>query len=542
MSIERILSVQLHDKLTRQEEFALLDVREEGVYYRGHLLAASNLPVARLEIAAPKMVPRTDAEIVLCDDGDGLAEWAAARLESIGYADIRVLDGGVRAWTAAGFALFDGMHVPSKAFGELVHERRHTPSLTPEQLHEQMQGERKPFLIDCRPIPEYTAWRLPGAVDLPGVELAYRLECVGVARDRPIVVNCAGRTRSIIATQTLIDLGLGDNVSGLKNGLMGWRLAGYESADGDPFQGSNPTDITVELPTVTEESIRSLSVRIERLARQEGLQRLDEAGFRRLQSQWSDRTVYLMDVRTPDEYTAEHHPDAVSAPGGQLIQETDRYLGVRNAVVLLTDDDGARATLTAIWLKRMGWRDVFVFPNVAEDCRVREGHPQPTAPRPSGTNWIEADKVAKRMRSSDAPTILDLSLSTNHEAAHIPGAIYATRQTLASHLTALPLKDIVLVCEDGTAAQLVAGDGLNWGGRRVFVLRGGMASWTGNGLPTESGPGKALVEPDDRWWQPKRHPDGASGFMRAYLSWEVGLVDRVFADGTIQYAMKEQEA
>ncbi|MBK8739675.1 MAG: rhodanese-related sulfurtransferase, partial [Betaproteobacteria bacterium] len=54
-------------------------------------------------------------------------------------------------------------------------------------------------------------------------------------------------------------------------------------------------------------------------------------------------------------------PGSRSAPGGQLVQSVDHYVGVRNARIVLIDDDGVRARFTASWLKQMGWTDVYVL-------------------------------------------------------------------------------------------------------------------------------------------------------------------------------------
>ena len=249
----RIKPESLYEMLVQGVEFALLDVREEGPYYRQHLLAASNLPSAKLEIDIRSMVPRLDALIVLCDEATGIANWSATRLAELGYTNTMVLDGGINAWDKAGYALFDGMHVPSKGFGELISEQYETPSVNATELRGLLDSESPPFLIDCRPKNEFAAWNLPGAIDMPGVELAYRFEQLDIPAEQQIIVNCAGRTRSIIATQTLQDLGLGDKVSGLKNGLMGWRLGGYEAQTEDPFsRHKQRTEVVVELPEVSD--------------------------------------------------------------------------------------------------------------------------------------------------------------------------------------------------------------------------------------------------------------------------------------------------
>jgi rhodanese-related sulfurtransferase len=73
------------------------------------------------------------------------------------------------------------------------------------------------------------------------------------------------------------------------------------------------------------------------------------------------RSRYLIDVRSREEYEAGHIAGSMHVPGGHLLQNVDRYLVVRNAVVILIDSDRVRAITTAVWLRRMGWRRVYVF-------------------------------------------------------------------------------------------------------------------------------------------------------------------------------------
>src|SRR5690606_18398188 len=95
-------------------EIAPLDVREHGQYGESHLFYAIPLPYSRLELDAPRLVPRPGARTVVMDDGDGVAERAARALAALGYTDVHVLQGGVPAWRAAGLGLFAGVNVPSK--------------------------------------------------------------------------------------------------------------------------------------------------------------------------------------------------------------------------------------------------------------------------------------------------------------------------------------------------------------------------------------------------------------------------------------------
>ena len=111
----RQLKAQLHDG----EEIAVLDAREEGVFARRHLLLSSCVPLSRLELLVDDLVPRRTARVVWCDDGDGTALLTARRMASLGYQDVAVLEGGIASWETAGYRLYSGVHVPSKALPRL---------------------------------------------------------------------------------------------------------------------------------------------------------------------------------------------------------------------------------------------------------------------------------------------------------------------------------------------------------------------------------------------------------------------------------------
>ena len=120
LKLQPVTPQALRAMLADGEELALIDVREELIFSRGHLLFARSVPLSRLELQFAQLVPRPNTRIVLCDDDDDLAGRAAQVLSSAGYSNLFVLDGGVSAWSNAGLELFSGVNVPSKAFGEFV--------------------------------------------------------------------------------------------------------------------------------------------------------------------------------------------------------------------------------------------------------------------------------------------------------------------------------------------------------------------------------------------------------------------------------------
>jgi rhodanese-related sulfurtransferase len=491
-------------------ELALLDVREQGVHYRGHPFYACSAPLSRLELMVGDLVPRRSAPIVVLDGGnEGLAEKAAAKLADLGYSNVSVMEGGCEAWKAAGLELFSGVNVPSKAFGEFVEHHYGTPRIAPGELR-RLQQFKKVVVLDSRPFEEYQRMNIPGGIDVPGAELVYRVHDLVPNPDTLVVVNCAGRTRSIIGCQSLKNAGVPNPVVALKDGTMGWELAEFECERGSARIAPAPSD----------EGRRKALAAAERVARR------FEVRFcqtRQLSAWKSDaaRTLYLLDVRTREEFEAGHVAGSRHTPGGQLVQASDEYVGVRNARVVLVDPERVRAIMTASWLNQMGWNEVFVL----EDPELTESGPRkPKVARTAPWRTVSA--------IPDGAAVLDLSTSLRFHKAHIPGAWWGVRSRLPEAKAAIgDVSCLVLTSEDGTLAHLAAPEGAKLF-PNVVVLEGGNAAWKG---PTESGVERATTTRDDVWYKPYDHEADYKKHARDYLDWEVALVEQIKRDPTIRF-------
>src|ERR1700753_2858200 len=133
--MSRVDAATLRAWITDGKELAILDAREEGEFGTAHLFWAVPCPLSRREIRARALLPRVATRIVCVDDGRGLAEQLAAYLASLGYNNVAVLHGGIKAWADAGYVLFSGVNVPSKAFGEWVEHHYGTESIDAAQLN-----------------------------------------------------------------------------------------------------------------------------------------------------------------------------------------------------------------------------------------------------------------------------------------------------------------------------------------------------------------------------------------------------------------------
>lgn len=515
---------ELKAMLSDGEELALVDVREEGPFSDGHLLFAISVPLSKLEPRFAAVVPRRTARIVLVDADETLAHLAAAKLQQAGYANVSVLAGGQASWKSAGYEIFSGVNVPSKAFGEIVEHACETPRMEASEIKRLMDAGTDMVVLDSRPWPEYRNISIPTGIDCPGAELVYRINDVVRSPDTLVVVNCAGRTRSIIGAQSLINAGVPNRVVALKNGTMGWHLAGLQVDRGASRVAPDPSP----------EGIARAQEMAAEVGRRVGVRFIDEAELARWRAE-PERTTFLLDVRTPEEFEAGHRADSRHAPGGQLVQATDTYVGIRGARIVLVDNDGVRATMTASWLVQMGW-DAVVLPGGLQ------GRPLVAGPAPvevlGGMPDVREVSPAElqALLTSGKAIVVDIDTSLRYRAGHVPGAWFAVRSQFAQSLPKVPPSELVVITSsDGMFARLAAPEAAAILGRPAAILAGGTRGWKAAGLPLAKGFEHMADAPDDVWYRPYDRDTGIEEAMHQYLTWEVDLVGQLERDGDARF-------
>ena len=509
-------------------EYALIDVREQGVHSEGHPFFAVPLPLSHLELKATRLLPRKSVPLYILDQGPDLplATRAADKLAQMGYSDISLVAGGVTAWREEGFELFSGVNVPSKAFGEYVEETYGTPHITASELAARRDAGEKIVILDSRPYAEFHRMSIPGGVDMPGAELVHRVFETVPDPDTQIVVNCAGRTRSIIGAQSLINAGIPNPVCALKDGTMGWYLADLDLAYREDAVAPPPG------PAALKQSQQSAT----EVERRFGVKRIDSETLQSLQAEAENRSLFILDVRSEEEYLAGHMAGSYHAPGGQLVQATDEYVAVRNSRIVLIDDDAVRGVMTASWLIQMNWPEVYVL-TVGADLLRETGRPAgPDIDRSSLISAFELDAV---LASGEPVAVLDLATSLEYRAGHIPGAYWAIRARLPEdHIFIPPVGLIILTSKDGTLAHLAAAEIARLRPEvLVRVLEGGTDEWERKSLRLESGDTRLLSRADDVWYKPYDAADkqAVRRRMQDYLTWEVGLMQQIEREGLVRF-------
>jgi rhodanese-related sulfurtransferase/predicted metal-dependent enzyme (double-stranded beta helix superfamily) len=514
-------------------ELAFIDVREGGPYAEGHPLLAVSVALSALEERIDALVPRRNCRVVLYGGDEGFAEIAAAKMARWGYSNLSILAGGVRAWWDEGLELFTGTNVPSKAFGEHVEAVCGTPHVTARELEERMNSGAELIVLDSRPADEFRRMSIPGAIDCPGAELVYRIADLAPSSETLVVVNCAGRTRSIIGAQSLINAGIANPVVALENGTMGWTLAGLTLEKGK----------TRAAPTPSRKGLARARAAARRVGKRFGVRRIRNARLERMRAEADAHSLYVFDVRSPEEYVAGHLEGARSAPGGQLVQATDLYVGTRDARIVLVDNDGVRATMTASWLIQMGWRETFVLEGGIPRGRLAIGPERVAA---FGLDGVEVDTIgpgalADALGRADI-AVVDLADSRSYRDGHVPGAWFAIRSRLDACLDAIPgTPAVVLTSPDGVRARLAAAEIGGDASATVRVLEGGTRAWVGAGLPLEHDRERLSTPVDDEWLRPYDRKSGIEAAMLAYLDWETRLVSRVERDGDLHFRIAPRE-
>ncbi len=509
MNLKSVAAPTLKDWLHDGREIALFDVREHGQYGEAHLFHAVSLPYSRLEGDVARLAPRKSVRMVLVDaDGRSVAPAAAQRLIALGYCNVHVLQDGTRGWEAAGLALFAGVNLPSKTFGELAEQAYGTPHVSALELAAMIADGQDVVVLDGRPVPEFRKMNIPTATCCPNGELALRVRQLVPSESTRIVVNCAGRTRSIIGAQTLINLGLRNPVFALKDGTQGWFLADLPLEHGNTRQYGEPA---------AQDSMRAAALA---LAQRFGVPEVD-AGTVRGWAGDDERSLFLCDVRTPEEFAAGSLPGAQHTPGGQLLQACDQYVGVRHARIVLFDSDGIRAPTVASWLRQMGHDASVLAGGLDGGLSLPEPEVIDTPPAPR----IDAATLA-RLLAADEAVAIDLRASMQYRKGRIPGSRWSIRPRLAADLAG-ETRPLVLIADD-PAVSTGALFELQALGLSPSLLAGGVAAWQQAGLPLAA----SAADPPDAdcidflFFVHDRH-DGNKEAARAYLAWETGLVARL---------------
>ena len=522
---------ELKDVVTDGGEFALLDVRERGHYAAGHLYLAINTPLSSFELVMRARVPRLATRVIVCDDNESLADRAAQILERAGYSSVSTLQGPIAACETAGFQIFEGHYTTTYALGLHTAALNNTPEISAQTLKTKMDAGEDFIVVDTRTFEEFHQGCVPGAHSVPMAELLYRVKDLAPDPKTRVVVNCGAVARGVLGGQSLIEAVVDNPVSVLTNGARGWNMAGFPLEQGSQRSYSAVSDNARDWAGAAAGKLSATGA----------VHYITPAELEGWRSQREDRTLYLVDVRSFEEYAAGHIEDAIWIPGGELVGLYEDHLATMNARLCLVDDNGARATLTASWLNRMGWPDVAVLVGGLNQSELIVGVPAGHTPELDAIDVPSVTPSDLRARiSKNQVLVIDVGNSCDYQTGHVPGAWWACRSKLRAKLCDLPRAEgLVLTSADGRVGKLAAGDIADSVDVPVMNLSGGTAAWKAEGYESVAGLTRILGELEDL--HPgfgKRPGDDQATIVAAQqrmTDWQNGLLAKIEKDATFSF-------
>lgn len=344
---QEISPLELQKLMASATPHAVLDVRPGERFRAGQIFRSTTVPLDELRNRMPAMVPVRSVITVLLHDDEESSKGSVAKAEAMGYSEIRWLEGGYAGWTAAGLPVIDGWSVVGKDHGERLLVQELVPEIEANALAKKIKSGERVVVLDSRTPAEFARGCIPGGRSVPGGELPLEITDILAKekdKDVTVVVNCAGRTRSILGAFQLGRMGI-PNVVALRNGTMGWQLAGHQLQE--RTQAQRP-------PGYSAQAVEAAETAATEIAKQEGIELITVAQLQTLQAAATKETLYVVDVRLPREYVVGHVPGALTIPGGQLPFSDDQIV-VRGARIVTVCDGRARSIFAASLWAQMGW-------------------------------------------------------------------------------------------------------------------------------------------------------------------------------------------
>lgn len=532
-----ISAAALHALLLQPEEVALIDVREALDFGRAHINLARHVALSSLAVHAAQVISRATVPIVLCayDDTDApVTDRAYRLLNQLGYADIRILEGGVKAWSAS-YPVSSGYNTLVKAFADEVRVHFNTPAITARALHARLTSQPSTItVIDARPADEYAFAAIPDARNYPGTELPTR-NLTAKDPEHVWAINCFSRTRGIIGTTTLrVLLGV-EQVTWVEDGVMSWVVNGLQH-----------TEKSLPVDDIPQQNAAQLSQSASSIITRYGLKTLDTQALKALYSDAS-RTLSVFDIRPLTTRLSDQQQRAgvQHVPGGQLVMNYENYVGVRNSRIVLTGEPHLLdSAVTAFWLTQLGEAEIFIlsapWPADLDSIPSAQASVKPWQ-QLYGTSSIQASSISAAqlqaaLASTNAPLVVDVSASALYIKGHIPAALFALPADFV-WFAAIAGQPVVITSTDGQLARFVA-QTLAFDGHTVAWLQGGNLAWQAAGYPVKPDylPEHLLTPFWDNWGSTMRisGEEKLPAYQR-YLDWEANLSSQVAKDDTVSF-------
>lgn len=319
----------------KKNNVAFIDVRKRKTYVQQFAFGAINCPVNRFHFIIQDLVPDPSTYLLIIGASKNERIKTSSILKKKRFSNFHYIRDGYKAWSKAKLPMWAGEHTFCKAFGEWIEVSGNINNIYPKQLKELHQKDMSSVAqIDARPKAEYEKFTLPFSKQCSGGELPVYLNDKKY-NFQTFVVHCAGRTRSIIAYQTLTDFNFSNKKYVLNGGTQNWELNGFQR---DYKQKSKIHQKKIDL---TRD--KKLASKIQKKFQ---LPSVNQA--RSIQNCYS----FIIESEIKKNTTP---PVWKKVNATTLIQSGDKFIAATNTPIYIFSEIATSAIFTVLWLRRLGY-------------------------------------------------------------------------------------------------------------------------------------------------------------------------------------------
>ena len=321
------------------KNISFLDIRERKEYVHGFAFGSVNCPFSKFKYLIKELVPDVNTTLILIGIKNTYQKDKIQKiLKKLKYDRSFILKGDYKIWKKQKFPLWAGEYTFSKAFGEWIEITSNIKNLYAKELYKIHKKNHNYLQIDARPKKEFEKFSLPQSVQCSGGELPCFINNKENLR-KNFIVHCAGRTRSIIAYQTLKDFNFKNKKYVLNGGTQNWVLNGFDRK----FKNQSKIKST----KINYKDDLKLAHSIAKKFKIPSTQTMNK-----------QTNSYNFQINSEIK-NFKKIPGWKQVNATTLIQSTDKFISSTNTKILIFSNIPSSAVFTVIWLRRMGYQAIW---------------------------------------------------------------------------------------------------------------------------------------------------------------------------------------
>lgn len=335
LEIEQAIKLLKNNK----KNISFLDIRERKQYVHGFAFGSVNCPFSKFKYLIKELAPDLNTNLILIGvKNNNQTNQIQKILTKFRYCRSYIIKGDYKNWKKHKFPLWAGEYTFSKAFGEWIEITSNIKNLYAKELNKIHKKNHNYLQIDARPKKEFEKFSLPQSVQCSGGELPCYINNKENLK-KNYIVHCAGRTRSIIAYQTLKDFDFENKKYVLNGGTQNWVLNGYDR------KFKNKSKIKSTKINYKDDLKLANSV-------------AKKFNIPSTQIKSKQANSYNFQINSEIK-NFKKIPGWKQVNATTLIQSTDKFISSTNTKVLIFSHIPSSAVFTVIWLRRMGYQAIW---------------------------------------------------------------------------------------------------------------------------------------------------------------------------------------